>query len=243
MFTTRRLLLWLAVAGSLLLPVPGASAAAELVVDDYQTSSSVALATAAALTSVAPAPCSDRAYQLGGGRWTRTLKWSYRAGSTPAGLTRSSVISVLRRSFGNVTGARNDCGRSDRVSATHSYLGTTTRKARCGAPDGFNVVGFKPLPAGVLGRTCWWRINNRIIEADIQLNSNEQWATSLSACRFPQAMLEAVATHEIGHAYGMGHVGEARHGRLTMSTYLDGPCNNQEATLGRGDMLGLEALY
>jgi hypothetical protein len=222
-------------------PVSGAPAAH---VDQLQLAAGTGrIAEQQALAfSAAPAPCNDTAYQLSGGRWTRTLKWSFRASSTPAGLSRSSALSVIKRSFGNITGARNDCGRSDRVGASASYLGTTSSKARCNAMDGRNVVGFKSLPGDVLARTCWWVISGRIVEADIQINSNYSWATSLSSCR-GQPMLEAVMTHEVGHAFGMGHVGEGRHGRLTMSRYLDGLCNNQEATLGAGDMLGLEKLY
>lgn len=52
-----------------------------------------------------------------------------------------------------------------------------------------------------------------------------------------------VASREIGHAYGLGHVDERHHGRLTMSTCLDDPCANKEATLGLGDLLGLQQLY
>lgn len=95
----------------------------------------------------------------------------------------------------------------------------------------------------MLARTCWWTIGGRIVEADIQINSNVAWATSLRSCSFGEVMLPAVMTHEVGHAYGLGHVGERRHGRLTMSTRLDGSCNNQEASLGLGDLLGLEQLY
>ena len=104
------------------------------------------------------------------------------------------------------------------------------------------MVGFRKLAAGTAARACWWYIGDDIVEADIQINTRERWATSLSRCS-GQLMLEAVMTHEAGHVFGMGHVGEARHGRLTMSTYIDGDCNNAEATLGLGDMLGLEKLY
>jgi predicted Zn-dependent protease len=192
--------------------------------------------------AAAPAPCSDRAYRLSGGKWKSTLKWHFRASSTPSRLSRDTTRRVIKRSFANIVNARNDCGRSDRVAATSSYEGTTTRRARCNVRDGRNVVAFKALPSDVLARTCWWVSGTRIIEADIQINSAYRWATSLSNCSF-QPMLEAVMTHEVGHAFGLGHVGEAKHGRLTMSTRLDGPCNNQEATLGLGDMRGLEALY
>ena len=228
----------LALAIVVLAAMPAPASAATLAVDDLQRAGRTALSP-----TISPGPCSDGAYKVLGGRWKSTLRWSYRSSSTPAGLAKSGVVGVLKESFANITGAHNDCGRSDRVSATSSYLGATSRKPRCTSPDGFNVVGFRSLPTGVLGRTCWWTSNGRIVEADIQLNATERWALTLAGCRFTQVMLEAVMTHEVGHAYGMGHVGEAKHGRLTMSTFLDAPCNNQESTLGRGDVLGLESLY
>jgi hypothetical protein len=189
-----------------------------------------------------PQPCNDKAFTLEGGRWRSAYQWSFRVGSTPAGLDRAAAAGAIRRGVDNIVNANNDCGRADRVSARARYLGTTTRKPSCNISDGYNVVGFRKLPAGTAARACWWYIGNRIVEGDIQFNSNERWATSLAGCR-NQLMLEAVMTHEAGHIFGLGHVGERRHGRLTMSTFIDGACQNSESTLGLGDMLGLERLY
>jgi hypothetical protein len=198
--------------------------------------------TAAKGAFVAPAPCTDRVYNLEGGRWKSKYSWSFRAASTPGGLTKRAAESAIRRGVANIATAHNDCGRPDRVRAKQSYLGRTAVRPSCGFNDGRNVVGFRPLAPDVAARACWWVIGNRIVEGDIQINSNIDWATSRAGCK-DQLMLEAVLTHEAGHVFGLAHVGESRHGRLTMSPYIDGVCNNQESTLGLGDLRGLEALY
>lgn len=200
--------------------------------------------------NASPAPCSDRAYSLIGGKWHETLGWRFQSSSTPQGLGSSSVLTVLKRSFDNITGVNNDCGLADSVSAKSSYLGTTTaapsvtRKGRCATRDGLNAVGFGPLPSGILAVTCV-RSNSagHMTEADIRVNSNVNWALSVGTCSFFEELLEPTMTHEIGHAFGLGHVSESKHGRLTMSTTSDGPCSNAETTLGLGDVRGLRRLY
>lgn len=197
-----------------------------------------------------PSPCADGKYKYLGpsARWKHTLNWSLRSSSVPSGLSKSSVLSVIKRAFKNITSERNDCGRVDSVGATSTYLGTTTRKPNvksdgaCGAPDGHNVVGFAPLGGYYAGFTCIWWSGNEIVEADMRLDSDTAWALSGSGCA-NELMMEALVTHEAGHAFGLAHVGEASHGRLTMSVYIDGLCENQESTLGLGDMKGLESLY
>ena len=191
---------------------------------------------------VAPAPCEDRAYRFIGAKWHKPYRWSFAVYTTPKSLSAPTVKAVLLKSFANLTGGRNDCGLSDRIGATAQFVGESKLHPNCMEPDGHNVVGFGRLQFGVLAVTCYWFNGGRMVEADIKINSREAWALSLSGCR-NRAMLEATITHEAGHVFGLDHIGEKRHGRLTMSPFLDGPCENEEATLGLGDILGLEALY
>jgi len=191
----------------------------------------------------AAAACADPAHKEIGGRWLNgSYTWAFNSSSTPSYLGQAKVRDVLKRSFSNITSARNDCGMPDNVSATHTYLGTTGAPARCGRRDFQNVVGFHRLEFGVLAVTCYWISNNRIVEADVQINSRERWALSMSDC-VDELILEATMTHEAGHVFGLDHVGEGKHGQLTMSPFLNGLCDVSEVTLGRGDVLGLQALY
>jgi hypothetical protein len=196
-------------------------------------------------------PCADRAYRLTGQRWNRTYRWSFRASSTPANLRRAPVRDALRRAATNITGAHNGCGRRDRVSATHRYDGTIRIRPNITATgcdnrnrDGINVVGFRDLPPGVVGLTCWWWIvgSPLTIEADVALNKDDfRWRIGAKGCT-SEYLVEAVATHEFGHAFGLGHVREARHPQLTMSE-SGFPCDNTPSSLGLGDVLGLQQLY
>jgi hypothetical protein len=205
-------------------------------------------AAAPATITSSPSPCSDGKYNLFGPKWKKTVRWSYKSSTTPSYLTSSAVVTVLKRSFNNITMERNDCGRADHVSATSQYLGTTsnsigvTKAGNCGASDRTNTVGFGVLPSGYLALTCIRSIGGSIVETDMRISSSADWSLSLAGC-FNSYMLEAVVTHEVGHVYGLDHVGEANHGRLTMSTFIDGTCENGEATLGLGDDKALEALY
>jgi hypothetical protein len=189
-----------------------------------------------------PTDCADDAFNLTGPSWQEPLAWSFNAASTPSRLSRSAVREVLKKAFSNVTNGRNDCGLSVALDISAPYLGTTTRSAKCDSSDGHNVISFRDLPSGTMARTCWWSINGRLIEADIQINKSKAWSLSKATCN-RQPLLEATMTHEIGHAFGLDHVTESAHGRLTMSTVMDGLCNNAESTLGLGDILALERLY
>jgi hypothetical protein len=216
---------------------PATSVGAEMDAGAYSLASSVANSTV-----WSPMPCRDKSYSLTGARWTQTLAWSFNAASTPSSMGRSATRSAIKRSFSNIVNGRNTCGRTDRIAATAKFLGKTASAPGCTVMDNKNVVGFVSLPLGVLAQTCWWTISGRIVEADIQINSRLPWATATAGC-VDAYMLEAVMTHEVGHAFGVGHVSETSNGRLTMSTSIDGMCNNHESRLGIGDLLALEKLY
>ena len=192
--------------------------------------------------------CEDRAFRLTGGHWNQAVHWTFMSDSTPAGMNVAATESVLARSFDNITSADNDCGRADNVSAHNVYDGRSGRApgvtgaAKCSIGDGHNAVGFGRLPRGVLAATCTRHVGNRIVEADIRINSHVNWALSPQSCS-KQELLEPTVTHEVGHVYGLAHVSERRHPLMTMSRASDGPCSNAASTLGLGDMLGLEALY
>ena len=234
--------------------VPAAAASNGLTRDAIASSAAHARAanparTTSGLSPVAIKPvCQDRAFNLTGGHWTQPVHWTFKSSSTPDGLSQAAVELVLVRSFDNITGAQNDCGRADKVGAQNVYDGSSDRSpgvsrlARCGNSDGHNAVGFGGLPKGILAATCTRHVGNRIVEADIRINTRYSWSLSPQSCS-NRELLEPTMTHEVGHLYGLGHVSERRHPLMTMSTSSDGPCSNQASTLGLGDMLGLEALY
>lgn len=211
-------------------------------------------ATASAARAGAPAACKDRAFSANGATWRTTYEWSFRSGSTLETNSKSAVEQRLKEAAANMSSSRNDCGLADQVTAAQRYLGKTTRNTNivgkassysCGKRDGHNVVGFGVLPKGILGVACVWSSAGRAIEADVKLNDRSyRWFagnTPPKGCsnRFS---VEGVTTHEMGHVFGLGHVSEAAHGNLTMSTKAR-PCTASDTSLGLGDVLGLRKKY
>lgn len=201
-----------------------------------------------------PGSCASDAYRLDGFRWNKPLRWWWNTKYMPAGagLTREVVENALWSAANGIAIARNGCNRADHVSAEHQYLGRVSLaeyldgEAACQQVDGKNVVSFASLPEDTLGLSCTYSEpgpDNIADETDIFLRSAERWHSVGSGYACDDAYnIEAIATHEFGHSFGLGHVSECHHPELTMSTRT-AKCDSSERTLGWGDLRGLEALY
>lgn len=205
-------------------------------------------AGAAVQPTGSPSACSDSKKNLTSSWWHTTFHWMFKSGSKPSSMTTNTAELELKRAMRNITRSRNDCGRPDEVSATAVYEGRTTRgthiggNSSCTVSDNHNVVAFGNLSSSTVGFTCWWYSGSHTVEADVQLNKSDfNWAATAGTC-FDAYIVRAVATHEFGHVFGLGHVSQGNHANLTMSTAIY-PCDDSDSSLGLGDTLGLEARY
>jgi len=203
-------------------------------------------------TSGIKGECSDGSYNRFSFRMPH-LKWRYASGTTPSKFRNRTngtrqVINALKRANRNITDARNLCGRSDRIGAQGTYLGTTSRRPNvssggsCTGGDGRSVIGWGSLPSNSIAMACVRGISGGVAyEGDIRINWNKAYETKSRYCS-GELLIEAAMTHEFGHLYGMAHVSSYSSPNLTMQPIVS-YCSMAHTTLGLGDMRGLETKY
>jgi hypothetical protein len=220
--------------------------------------------------SGAAGPCSDGAYQRDWDNWNYFKKWSsdtlptpwyIRTSTIPGYLDAAATIDAIKDSAAAWPTEHNDCGRGDIIATSElsqQYGGSTTAATDitadgyCTTPSRKSVISYAPLPNRILAVACAQTENvraageteyNRLIDADVRINSDYTWKNTVSGCSGSRYLTRAVMTHEFGHSYGMWHVSESTSGYLTMSTKINGYCQQPEYTLGLGDMMGIERIY
>jgi poly(3-hydroxybutyrate) depolymerase len=119
-----------------------------------------------------------------------------------------------------------------------AFAGLTTQTTNTN--DGINVILFRNASSGsALATTYTWFSGSRIVDADtVFWDANFRFFTGSSGCA-AGFYIEDVATHEFGHAVGLGH------SSLQAATMYPsiGTCSQQDRTLDPDDIAAVLALY
>ena len=204
-------------------------------------------ATAAVPASTSCAASARTAFVKTGRSWPGAYTWK----SNDSGRPSSNSTSVIDAAFKTMASGGTRCGAGATVATRASAVlaGTTTARpaittaGSCtGARDKVNVVGWQQLPKGILGLTCVVYSGSTILEADIAFSSSQSWFSSTSAtgCKGTRYDLSTAASHELGHALGLGHVAAST--GQTMKPSIP-PCDFSSRLKGVGDAAGLAAVY
>ncbi|MFJ4694907.1 matrixin family metalloprotease [Streptomyces sp. NPDC088766] len=201
----------------------------------------------------ARAACADDAYATADHKEYDTYEWFLGDGALPANLAPDDARRAFEGAIGTITAGRNDCGLGDAVTAKARFLSRTAneadidRDAHCMPRDGMSVWDAGDLSAGVVATTCSWSRAvsggpDELREADVRFNIGDHAFTDRLTDTCSRTYdVRSVATHEAGHVFGLAHVGRG-HESQTMFTNSFA-CSTTARTLGRGDVLGLRALY
>jgi hypothetical protein len=193
-------------------------------------------------------PCASTAYSIGYAKWNKAMQWWYAPKFEPSSYARNRVGSSLQSW---VRGISSCFPLNSPTQLLTSFQGNTSlapvataSSKYCSFSEGKSVVGWAPLAAIDLGETCTWGeypFSQSLSEADITLNSDANWflPETSNGCS-GQYNLQHVATHEFGHAIGLGHV-DQNSGQV-MAPYSS-PCDFETTTLGLGDLKGVLSRY
>ncbi len=167
-------------------------------------------------------------YQLLNWHWTTTINY-YINPNNKMGLPTSNVITTVSASA--------NAWDVETAFQVFSYKGTTSKTA--GKRDDLNIVSFGRYQAGAIAVTYIWYSGSQMVETDCRMNIYYKWSLTGEAGKMD---IQNIMTHEFGHWVGLADLYNDADYWLTMYGYGDYG-ETYKRTLGKGDMLGLEAWY
>jgi hypothetical protein len=119
------------------------------------------------------------------------------------------------------------------------YMGRTSGASI--SANGRNEVFFRDESNGLYGQTyVWWDGTGALIETDtVFYTGGYTFLADGIACAGGALYLQDAATHELGHALGLGHSSVST---ASMNPYMNA-CTTSFRTLDADDLAGVESLY
>ena len=190
-----------------------------------------------AAQGTATSSCDDRGYLKSGEIWpNHRYGWRWRASSFGGNSASLRAVELGAQAW-DLT--KDSCDFGDITTITPVYEGATDLLA--GAQDNVSTVDKGSMASfgceGALACTQVWYTPTGAVEADIRFSDRVKWSTSGKSGAYDY---RSVATHEFGHFIGLSDLHDSPN--LTMY-YATDTGSTGPRTLGRGDVLGLRALY
>lgn len=194
--------------------------------------------------------CNDDSKRLEGFKEKKTLRWKLNTGTIPGRYNKDAVASAIKKGANNVDGLTTNCNVVGGADIPLVYDGLTGKRSNldssgnCKTINNYSTADFGSLP--VAARTCSWYVildgRDSLVESDVRFDTGQPFTTTPASGGCSGKLdVQATATHEFGHAFGLAHVG-TDHKNLTMAARLP-VCSVAPRTLGLGDIKGLKALY
>ena len=188
-------------------------------------------------------PGGDKCYGFiaSGAKWKTIEPWVMNP-ANPDNLNANTLYGIIEAGIGkweSASGNTNILGSGSQTGADLS--------AGYGTLNSVNEVYFGELGAGTIGVTILWGYwsgppaSRQIVEWDQVYNTYYDW--SAEALGVPNKMdFDNIATHELGHSFGMDDIYSTGCTAVTMYGYGD-YAQTDKRSLESADITGINALY
>lgn len=122
------------------------------------------------------------------------------------------------------------------IDAAASYI----EELSSGVPDYRNELVFDDLDLGTIAVCYTWYVGDKIIQFDIAFNTDYAWGDAMVDSNVID--LQNIATHELGHGFGLADIYKRKLSFLTMYGY-SGEGETVKRSLAQGDIEGIQVLY
>jgi hypothetical protein len=163
-------------------------------------------------------------------------------------LNKSEVVSAIYNS------AEEWDSHTSKELMSNSSQYNINYSATPGVQDYRNVIGFGNYsdPDVIAVTTVWYsRVTNQIVEFDMMLDTDWTWGDAVVQCNSNETFtnstctimdIQNIATHEFGHAIGLGDIYDPACSEVTMYWSSDYG-EVKKRTLEQADITGLQTLY